>query len=269
MVIVNKCLYIIFLLTLLTACEEVVQLDLAQAPPRDVIDASIKEGSPCFVLLTQTKGFYDKESYNRLSGAKVELTDDKDNADILIESQQEAGFYVSSIVGRVGRTYKLKVTIGENIYTSEAKIPNIVPIDSVYIYKVTVANEAIYSPCVVFYDPVDVENYYYTTLYVNEKAMKSLYLDSDKYRNGLKVENILLFDKEDNNDEALKVGDKLRIEMQALDKGMYTFYRSLSSVAAGGGTNPLTNIVGGALGCFKAYNSVFVNYTVTEDDMNK
>ncbi len=135
---------------MLTACEEVVQLDLAQAPPRDVIDASIKEGAPCFVLLTQTKGFYDKESYNRLSGAKVELTDDKDNADILIESQQEAGFYVSSIVGRVGRTYKLKVTIGDNIYTSEAKIPNVVPIDWVCINKVTGASEGSNSPCVVF-----------------------------------------------------------------------------------------------------------------------
>ncbi len=269
MVIINRCFYIILLLSLLTSCEEIVKVDLAQAPPRDVIDASIKDGSPCFVLLTQSKGFYDKEPYTRLSGAMVELTDDKNNKDILIESQQEAGFYVSSIVGKVGRTYKLKVTVGDNIYTSEAKIPDIVPIDSVYIYKVTVADENIYSPCVVFHDPVDVENYYYTTLYVNEKLMKSLYLDSDEYRNGLKVENILLFDKEDNNDKALKAGDKLKIEMQTLDKGMYTFYRSLSSVAAGGGTNPLTNIAGGALGCFKAYNSVFVNYTVTEEDMNK
>jgi len=264
---INRYIAIICFFLLFSACEEVVNIELAQAEPRDVVDAYIMENSPCVILLTQSKGFYDENSYKRVSGAIIELSNDKGESEILAESSRETGLYLSSIVGEVGHTYKLKIISGENIYEAEATIPKVVPIESVYIYRVKIAGDWIFSPCVVFQDPADEENYYYTTLYVNGKSMRSIYLDSDEYRNGLKIENILFYDKDDNNDEELKAGDQLRIEMQTLDKGMYTFYRSLNSVAAGGGTNPLTNITGGALGCFKAYNSTFIDYTVTEDDV--
>lgn len=267
MKILNKCIAIIYIILLSTSCEEVVNVNLTQAEPRDVVDAYIMENSPCIILLTQSQGFYDDNSYKRIPGAKIVLSNDRGESEILGESSKEPGLYMSSIIGEVGHTYKLKIISENNTYEAEATIPKVVPIDSVYIYRVKIAGDWVFSPCVVFHDPADEENFYYTTLYVNGKSMRSIYLDSDEYRNGLKVENILYYDKDDNNDEDLKAGDQLRIEMQTLDKGMYTFYKSLRSVAAGGGTNPLTNITGGALGCFKAYNSTFVDYTVTEDDV--
>lgn len=254
---------------LFVACEEVINVSLTEAEAKDVIDAYISENSPCVVLLTRSQGFYNNDAYERISGAKVELSDEYGNTDILTESKNEGGVYFSQMIGIVGLTYTLKVTSGDNVYEAEATIPQAISIDSVYIYHVKIGNEDIYSPCVVFQDPAEEENFYYTTLYVNGNTMSSIYLDSDEYRNGLKVENILFFDKEDNDDEQLKAGDKLRIDMQTLDKGMYTFYNSLRSVAAGGGTNPLTNITGGALGCFKAYNFYMVDYTVGEDDISK
>ncbi|NDV94698.1 DUF4249 domain-containing protein [Dysgonomonas sp. 521] len=258
----------LFSLFLFAACEEVINVNLTEAEPMNVIDASITENSPCIVLLTRSQGFYNNESYERISDAKVELFDEYGNSDVLAESNKDKGLYFSQMIGTVGFTYTLKVTSGNNVYEAKATIPQAIPIDSVYIYRVKIGNEDIYSPCVAFQDPPEEDNYYYTTLYVNGNPMSSIYLDNDEYRNGLKVENILFFDKEDNNDEELKAGDKLRIDMQTLDKGMYTFYNSLRSVAAGGGTNPLTNITGGALGCFKAYNAYWVDYTVSEEDVS-
>jgi hypothetical protein len=264
---INKYIAITCILLSFVSCEEIVNIDLAQVDPKDVVDASVTENSPCIVLLTRSHGFYDSTSYARIPGARIELSNDRGESEIFGESSKEAGLYVSSMIGEAGHTYKLKITSGNNIYEAQATIPGVVAIDSVYIYRVKLGGDLIFSPCVVFRDPPDEENFYYSALYVNGKSMKSIYLDSDEHRNGLKVENILFYDKEDNNDEELKAGNQLRIEMQTLDKDMYTFYRSLRSVAAGGGTNPLTNITGGALGCFKAYNSTFVDYTVTEDDV--
>jgi len=102
-------------------------------------------------------------------------------------------------------------------------------------------------------------------LYVNGYLMRSIYLSDDEYRNGLQVERILFFDKEDNNDNELQIGDHIWVNMQTLDKGMYKFYKSLYSVAAGGATNPITNFTGGALGCFKAYGSSSKEITIREE----
>ncbi|MDR0824164.1 MAG: DUF4249 domain-containing protein [Prevotella sp.] len=267
MSLANKYILLIILFISLIACEKIVDVDLSQAEPRNVIDASIKENAPCVVILTQSQAFYNNDPYNRITGAVVELTDDKGNTEVVKESNKEAGIYFSSMMGEALRTYHLKVTIGGDVYEAKATIPEAVPIDSMYIYDIKMGKDHYYSPCIVFNDPPDVENYYYTMLSVNGKTMKTIYLDDDEFRNGLKVENILFFDKEDNNDEELKVGDQIKVEMQSLDKGMYTFFKSLRSVAAGGATNPLTNFSGGALGCFKAYDSGYKEMTITEADI--
>lgn len=257
-------LWIIILLLTFISCEEVVNLDLKESGPRDVIDASITEGSPCFVLLTKSQGFNNNSPYERIRGATVVLSDNKGNKETLKESR-EKGLYVSLMTGVTGRTYELNVSVGDEVYTAESTIPKAVPIDSIYIYNVRFGNDDNYSPCVMYKDPAGERNYYYTMLYVNGALMRSIYLNDDEFRNGLPVERILYFDKEDNGDEELKIGDHIRVNMQSLDKGMYTFYKSLYSVAAGGATNPLTNFTGGALGCFKAYGSSHKEIIIRED----
>lgn len=259
----NK-LWIIILLLLFISCEEVINIDLKESEPRFVIDAKITDSSPCFILLTESQGFNNNEPYKRISGATIELSDDRGNKETVKETK-EKGIYMSLMTGRTDRTYTLNVSIGEEKYEAKAKIPKAVPIDSLYIYNIRIGKDDWYSPCIVFQDPAGEENSYYTMMYVNGTMMRSIYLNDDEFRNGLVVERILYFDKEDNNDEELKAGDHIWVEMQTLDKGMYTFYKSLYSVAAGGATNPLTNFTGGALGCFKAYGTSYKEITISKD----
>lgn len=261
-----KILIILTLSAIFFSCEKIVDLDLNPNKPRNVIDASITANQPCIVILSQSQDFNNNNSYKYISGAVIELKDNLGNKEVLRESQNEAGVYFSLTRGVTNRTYTLRVSIDSEEYESTATIPNAVPIDSIYIYDLKIGDEHMYSPCVIFDDPEDEENYYYSIMHVNRKLMRSFYLDDDKHRNGVKgVENILFFDKEDNGDEKLKAGDHIRVEMQTLDKGMYTFYETLSSVVEG--TNPTTNIKGGALGCFKAYNSSIIEMTITEEDI--
>lgn len=249
-----------------TSCEEVVDIDLQTTEFKDVIDAFISDNSPCYVFLSRSQSFSNNAPYQTTSGAVIELSDDKGNKEIVRESK-EPGLYISLMTGVVGRTYNIKIMIGENTYEAQSTIPQTVPIDDIYIYNIQVGGDDWYSPCIVYNDPPDEKNYYYTMMYVNGHLMKSIYLTDDEYRNGLTVERILYFDKEDNSDNELEIGDRIYVEMQTLDKGMYTFYKSLYSVVAGGATNPLTNFTGGALGCFKAYGSSYADITMSEDNI--
>ncbi len=259
----NKLRIIILLLSFIS-CEEVINIDLKESAPRLVIDASITDSSPCIIALTESQGFYSDEPYTRISGATIVLSDNMGNKEIVKETK-EKGIYMSIMSGETGNTYSLNISLNKEIYEAKATIPKAVPIDSLYIYNVKVSKDNWYSPCIRFLDPSEEENYYYTMMYVNGTMMRSIYLNDDEFRNGLITDRILYFDKEDNNDEELKIGDHIRVEMQTLDKGMYTFYKSLYSIAAGGATNPISNFSGGVLGCFKAYSSSYKEITISKD----
>ncbi|MDH6308975.1 hypothetical protein M2451_001567 [Dysgonomonas sp. PFB1-18] len=255
-------LLFIFLISA-TSCEEVVTLDLNTVDPMNVVDAFITEGSPCVVLLTKSQAFYSSEPFEHIPGATIELRSSGGESEILQESINEPGLYLSSMFGVVGETYYIKISTGDDIYEASATIPEAVPINEVYIYEIKAGDKSWFSPSIVFDDPPGVTNYYYTLLYVNDKLMSSFYLNDDENRDGLQTHRILFFDKEDNDDEDLNAGDRLRVEMQSLDVGMYTFYKSLRSVAEG--SNPTTNLSGGALGCFKAYNTSYGSAVVSSD----
>jgi len=260
-----KSLYSILsiIIILFCSCEEVVDLNLKQADKKNIIDASITQGSPCIVLLTKSQAFRNNNPYDRISNAIIELTGQNGEKEILKENSREPGLYVSEMIGNVNSKYTLKIQVGDEVYEASATIPEVVYIDRIYIYEIKAGDKSWYSPAIVFQDPPEVDNYYYTMLSVNDRLMKTIYLNDDENRNGLERHRILFFDKEDNDDEDLKTGDRIGVEMQTLDKGMYTFYKSLYSVAEG--TNAISNFTGGAYGCFKAYNSSFIDAIVSQD----
>lgn len=251
------------IIILFGSCEKSVDLDLRSIEPRLVIDASIQNDLPCEVILTKTRDYYDNSICPTVSGAVIQITDSDGNSDVLEEvspgrytllySPEESAEKPKTI-GRTNIEYTLSVKVEGVEYVAKATIPPVVSINKLFIYDIAVGDEHYYSPCVVFDDPAYEANYYYYILYVNDMRMRSIYIDDDKFFNGLTSKNrILFFDKEDNMDEELKIGDHVRVEMQSLDKSAYKFYQTLFSVAAGGGTNPTGNFSGDVLGCFKAY----------------
>lgn len=250
---------------LLSSCEEIVDIDLRSVEPRLVIDASITEFSPCVVYLTKSQAFRDNGASAKVSGATIELRDEDGYTEILKESRNNPGVYMSILQGVANKKYFLRVIVDGELYEASAVIPEVVYIEEAYIYEIKAGGGSWYSPSFIFQDPPGVANYYYTILYVNDRIMKTIYLDDDEFRDGLRVHKILFFNRTDNHNNDLETGDRIKIEFQSLDKGMYDFYKSLFSVAADGGTNPLTNFSGNVLGCFKAYNMSSIEYNVSGD----
>lgn len=261
--------YILLFLSLsfLVSCEQEMILDLKTAEPQIVIDAAISGYAPCTVYLSLSHSFYDNSSYEKISGATIVLTDGVGNVETLIEDNNNPGKYISTeIFGETGRTYSLKVTLDDKTYEASATIPTLVPLQEIHLYEIKAGDKSWYSPSVEFDDPIDEKNYYYFIVTVNDRILRSVYLDDDEHRNGKRVHRILFFDKEDNDDEELKTGDNIMVEMQTLDYGMYKFYQTWQSYA-GGNANPATNFTGGVLGCFKAYNTDWMTMIVSADNI--
>lgn len=261
-----KLIVITCLLALHFSCEEEARLDLNPAEPRLVIDAAISEYVPCTVKLSLSQYFYDNAPYQTVSGATIILSDDKGYSEELIEKPGQPGNYISNKLGEVGVQYTLKVIVEGESYEATAVIPKAVQLDEIYIYEIKAGNKSYYSPIVIYQDPKGVKNYYYTVVTVNDRVLKTLYLHHDDNRDGVRVPQILFFDKEANGGNTLDTDDRVDVEMQTIDYGMYEFYRSWSSFA-GGDSNPTTNFTGDVLGCFKAYNSSHISMIVSANNI--
>lgn len=268
----RKILYIILLSVLFYSCEEVVDVDMPTIPPRLVIDAQLTQVEygdifgGCRVVLTHTQDFNKAFSFTPISEAKVTLYDTKARVLEEMHYDSSAEMFLAGMRILRGREYRITVEHENEMYEATETIPNVVPVDSMYFMKIkmTEDEDAMMIPVLVFKDPADERNYYGGELYINDKRMKIVNCYDDEYKNGLMIESMYSFDKSDNNDDGLKIGDVVRIEMDNLAYGSYHYLRTVYSIS-GGAANPISNFSGNVLGCMKAYSRTVIEKTVTED----
>lgn len=263
-----KLIKYILLLTLsfvFYSCEKEINIELKTATPRLVIDAAITEEQPCVVYLKMTQGYWDKEEPETITGATVTLKNDKGNIETLKETKN--GTYISEIIGRAEETYTLTIDVDGQIYEATEYLPPVVPIEKIRLFKIDTGNDYHFFPCISYQDPKGIANYYLYRLTINNKPMQETKYEDDKNSDGKYREPIIFFDKDENNEEELKVGDHVKVEMQSVSKGTYKFYETIQSPGGSQNSNPVSNFSGNVLGMFKAYTSSFAEMTITDEDL--
>ena len=262
--------YIVIILLLsatFLSCEKEIDLELKSATPRLVIDASISAVSSCNVQLSMTKDYWDQNDLPKgVSGATITIHDSKGNKETLTEVNGN-GFYTSNMQGVVAEKYTLTVEVDGEIYTATEELPAAVPIIDIGTYKLDTGGDAYFFPTISFKDPIEVDNYYLYRLTINNHTMQGTQYEDDKNSNGKDRDPILFFDKKENNDEELKLGDHVIVELQSISKGTYTFYKTISSPGGAQSGNPIGNFSGNVLGMFKAYSSSTIEMTITEEHL--
>ncbi|MBB4036746.1 hypothetical protein GGR21_002659 [Dysgonomonas hofstadii] len=245
---------ILFTLTLLftiSSCEKEIDVDLRSITPRIQIEGIVKQDQLATVRVSQTLDFNDNSGYPFLEGAIVRISDDAGNSETLL--QNSTGWYVAeNIKGEIGRTYTLSVTYEENEYTATSKIPPLVKLDSLTMYKAPIMDYAI--PMIHYTDPKGEANQYYRALvYINGEQLPDMWeqVYSCEFTDGSPMHDPLAVFTNDNDNDPIKKGDEILIEFQCIDKGVYTFFDTLSKIEDKK-TNPISNISGGALGYFCA-----------------
>jgi len=248
-------LYLLGMLVLgLTSCEEVIDYELRTADTKLVVEGLItNQPGPYQVRLSHTKGYLAEGRTPGVNGALVIISDNHGNTDTL--RQVSEGLYqTTKLQGTPGYTYYFRAIVKGEEYTAQSYMPTVSPIDSLtfeFKKKSHMEDEGYY-PIIHFQDPAGKGNYYRWNVLVNGVLNPDeLAVISDEVIDGSYGHANMQF--------ALQQGDRLRVELYALDKPAYQFWFALQNQQNSGGSpfestpgNAPGNISNGAVGFFGA-----------------
>ncbi|HUX54784.1 MAG TPA: DUF4249 domain-containing protein [Williamwhitmania sp.] len=249
----NNIYIILISLLTLTSCEKVINVNLNDSSPQYVIEATVTNtGAPARVKITRSVNFDQNNSFPGVDGAIVHITDGDGRIYHLLEVAP-GDYQQDTLIGIEGMTYNLEIDVNGHVFTSASTMPQMVQLDSL-VFQNSAGFQKRIVPQVVFNDPPNVVNYYNFVVQINGVYDKNIIALNDNLSDGLTIHRSLRTDTD------IAAGDMVTVELQCINTGAYTFFSSLDKVSGGGmsgGTpgNPITNIVGGALGYFSAYTS--------------
>ena len=270
-------LFVILLtiLLLFNGCQKVINMDLAEAAPRLVIDGLITDSiGPYRIKLSQTGSYFNQPVLTPVSGAEVIISDHAGTTDTLKETAP--GLYLTSKLGGVPeKNYTLNVLSENKEYSGSSTMLSHVDIDSLKVEKSLSGgfgfggngrNEAHADIHCFFKDPAE-KNFYRIKVYRNDTInLENYRLFDDQYTNG-KVTDLPV--------GRANVGDVVRVELISLDQSTYEYYRTLRDLLRNnpifGSTpaNPNTNLTNGALGYFGACAISSQTIVITEQLINR
>ncbi|MDB5139815.1 MAG: hypothetical protein JWR12_1731 [Mucilaginibacter sp.] len=246
-----------FIALLAISCTKVIDLKLGANTGQLVIEGNITSVSgPQYIKLSRNVPFTNTNTYPTVTGATVSVSDDNGNTYPFTEGP--SGTYsINPISGIAGRTYTMTVLTNGASYTAASTLPSPVQLDSI-----TAKADAINSSkneqniSVHYQDPAGVPNQYRFVMYVNNVQVKSVFAFNDQFTDGRHVDNELR-----ENDIKVYPGDTVTVEMQCIDKPIYTYWVTLMQQGNNGPggsvapSNPPTNISPVTLGYFSAHTT--------------
>ncbi|TDD98598.1 DUF4249 domain-containing protein [Flavobacterium cellulosilyticum] len=232
----NTYLFIVILITiLLSACEDVVQVDLKTAPTKLVIDASINwkkgtTGKDQIIKLSTTTAYYSN-TFPKISGAIVFVKNSSNSVFNFLENQNKGEYICSNFKPILNETYTLTVISEGQTYTATEILIPVAPITKIVQNNqggITGKKIEIKS---YFNDIPNQANYYlYRYLYSNQNN-SSYYADEDVFFQGNEFFSI------SQNDE-LKVGDSIEIIHSGISKSYFNYMNVLISIAGNSNGGP-------------------------------
>jgi hypothetical protein len=254
---------LLFIFLLAASCRKVINLDLGNHTGELVIEGNFTyELDTQVVKLSRNVPFTNTNTYPPVTGATVTM--DNHHGRIVTFTERAPGYYSAGLLGgTLGRTYTLTVVTDGKTYTADSTMPTQeVQFDSI-AFKSSIfgTNKNRRGVTVYFQDPADVANQYRFVMFVNHVQVKNVFAFNDEFING-KYVNLDLQE----NDIDIYPKDTVTVEMQCIDKPMYTYWYTLMQQQGdnpGGAiapANPPTNITPVTLGYFSAHTT----QTITE-----
>jgi hypothetical protein len=241
------------------SCEKVIELPLNEADQQIVIEGKLYDVPyASSVKLSRSGTVYSDGDLEKISDAIVQVVDGNGTIYNFTEDPAQDGRYIdTSFVTQPNTVYDLKVTIDDVLYTSTSTTRSNVQFDSLDFVPQTGGfgqeeGDTTYFTFFNFTDNGSEDNFYRIIPYVNGKSPNGDYLSNDDLYNGNNFRQPFFA-------EEMRKGDTLVAVLVSMDEPNYTFFFSLANTTSGGGpfsatpANPVTNIVGGAIGYFGAY----------------
>jgi hypothetical protein len=225
---------LIITLVFLFSCDDVIDVNLNEAEPRLVIEASINwlkntTGDQQSIKLTLSASFFD-ETVPPANGALIQVTDSNSTVFEFIEDGNSGIYKNNAFIPIIDKTYTLIVNYNNEVYTATETLKSIVPIDFV-----EQNNEGGFSGDEIeikayYTDPANVENYYFFEFISNIPVVPTLEVYEDRFTDGNQIFGFY-------TEEDLQTGDQVTIRNHGTSQRFYEFMFILlqqGSVDSGG-----------------------------------
>jgi hypothetical protein len=251
---------------LLSACEDVIDIELNSVEPKIVIEAKLYDKfHPATVIITKTVNFFDSLNPVFISDAIIHISDNEGN-EVLIPESDIKGIYQSAYFGETGKTYTLSVETEGKTYTASALMKPSLTIDSLSVKyhgaEIPYFEEGYELTCHIN-DSAGLNEYAIFNLFKNNEKSNEIYLFDDEYVDGLGFDHRFFADN-------FQSGDTAIVEMLTCDENVYEYFYTYAEITSSfynsGGTpyNPLSNFSDDALGYFGAF-SLQASEIIVED----
>ncbi len=211
-------------------CEDVVDVDLNDAPPKLVIEALINwekgtTGNEQTIVLRQTTPFFEQKISNA-TGATVVIA--HENGTEFPFSETSDGVYTTTEFSpEIGATYTLTINYQNETYRAIETMIGVTNIDRVEQRIVEIGGEEIPIISLFYNDPEDEENYYLTNISPDFQPKKTVDFFPDTFLNGNEVENSYSSDyEEDPEKEKIReylAGDVFDIKLFGISERFYNY----------------------------------------------
>ncbi len=224
-------LYLVIFLSFLTACTDVIDVDVPDAGPRLIVQAAIdwEKGTPGnnqTIYLKTSKPYFDSSPSPVVTGASVTITKDNDGTVFEFTDQNDGRYTTSNFIPEIGTSYTLNIVSNGESYEAKETL-----IGFTEITKVTQEDgftEEEYRVRVSFNDPEQEENYYLGEFIQENVTVPSLRAVRDEFVNG--NEAFILHFNENNT-----VGTAVDIRVFGISKQYYFYIEELITQAGAGG----------------------------------
>jgi hypothetical protein len=281
-----KYLWGVLLLLCFTACEKSINIQPLSQKPLLVVDGTIENDKPPFIVLSTSLNYFSKIDLPILiasivTGAKVTISDGVAETQLKEYKQPLAGIYnlvyyssettnsTTGMIGQTGKTYTLKIEYNNQQYTAVTAIPAVAKkVDSLW-WKPAPHNTDTTKVVVMgkLTDPAGYGNYirYFTKVNSQPFLPGALSVYDDQLTDGTTYEYQMDqgIDRNnppgENNYGFFERGDTVTAKLANIDKTTFDFWRTLEFSYQSIGnpfSNPvkvLGNVSNGALGAFCGY----------------
>ncbi|WP_047546991.1 DUF4249 domain-containing protein [Psychroserpens sp. Hel_I_66] len=213
--------YVYILLVFFTfSCEDVIDVDLNNAEPKLVIDASINwfkgtAGNEQQIKLTLSAPYFNDE-VPPANGAQVSITKASDDVFIFTEDAS-TGIYKNNIfIPQINESYTLEIIYQGETYTATETLKSVVDID--YVEQ---NDEGGFTgeetELKAFYtDPANEENFYFFEFISDIPEIPSLEVYEDRFTDGNQIFGFY-------TEEELAIGDQVTIRNYGVSEQFYEF----------------------------------------------
>lgn len=264
----KKLILLVVFFGIFSSCEDVVDVELNNAPPRLVIEANLnvwENGTArASVRLTTTAPFFDNE-VPLVSGATVTVTDE--NGAVYPFIYSDNGFYTADLVPQINTEYTLHIIYNDEIYTATETLYPVVPLEFVEQRNDGGFTGEDIELKAYFTDPPEARNFYFFEGISDRGVVLDVF--NDEFFNGNTIFGYYLV-------EDLAVADEVKFNLYGVSEAFYNYMFILLQQTSeqGGGpfeTQPATvrgNIINETnpenfpLGYFRISEVSTLNYTV-------